>query len=93
MSESLVPVCDVDGCGAGVPGLNDGYEFDRGVVCNECTEYRNRHGHYPDEDRKHCVECSLDDGAVRHDCDETFADSVVVTPGEFCPCCNEVIGS
>ena len=92
MNDHIIPTCAIDGCENEVPGFDDGMQTrQRGVVCLDCVAYQRRHAHWPDESRESCVECSLDDGAVRHDCEETFADSVIVTPGESCPCCDEVV--
>lgn len=86
-----IPKCAVDGCGTEVPGLDDGYEFSRGVVCHDCIDYRNRHGHWPDEDVKICVECRVDQGKSKHDCDESFADYVLVEDGGQCPVCGVTV--
>jgi hypothetical protein len=48
--------CSVDGCDTLVIGLFDGWEFDRGLVCDDCIEYEAEHGHWPDEDGP-CVVC------------------------------------
>jgi len=62
--------CDVEGCDSDVVGLDDGWEFDRGTVCQHCIDYRDRHGHWPDEDVETCKECLIDDGAIPHECDD-----------------------
>jgi len=83
--------CTVDGCETEVIGLDDGWEFDRGTVCQDCIDYLNRHGHWPDEDAEICVQCRVDDGMVLHRCDEATVDAHLVEPGEECPSCSEVI--
>lgn len=42
--------CSVDGCDSEVRGLNDGYEFSRGLCCVDCIDYHREHGHWPDEE-------------------------------------------
>jgi hypothetical protein len=79
--------CDVDGCNTNVVGLEDGWEFDRGTVCQECIDYHDRHGHWPDEDAEICVECRIDDGAINHDCGEFSGDGVLLQPGDTCEFC------
>lgn len=48
--------CDVDGCETSILGLEDGWEFSRGVVCADCIGYQREHGHWPDEDTA-CQKC------------------------------------
>ena len=79
--------CNVDGCETHVVGLDDGWEMDRGTVCQDCIDYRDRHGHWPDEDVEICAECRIDDGMINHDCDETGADRVLLEPGSECNYC------
>ena len=79
--------CDVDGCETHVVGLDDGWEMDRGTVCQDCIDYRDRHGHWPDEDVEICVECRIDDGMINHDCDEFSGDGVLLDPGGECSYC------
>jgi hypothetical protein len=45
------PECCVEGCDHNVPGLKHGYEPStrEGVACNDCWEYLDDHGHWPDE--------------------------------------------
>jgi len=83
--------CDVAGCEGRVVGMDDGWEYDRGVVCQDCIDYNQRHGHWPDEDRDPCVECLIDGGVVRHDCPESSADAVLVEPGSACGNCGEEV--
>jgi len=87
------PTCCIDGCDTPVPGLGDGLDLpDReGIVCNDCFEFKRRHRHYPDEDPETCIECRVDEGAIRHRCSESPADAVVLDPGNECPSCGEVI--
>lgn len=85
---SDAPTCDTDGCDTTVAGLDDGWETGDGALrCAADWAYWERHGHWPDEDVDICVECRVDDGAVRHDCPESAADSVIVAAGDDCPCC------
>ena len=82
------PVCAIDGCELTVHGLTDGRESVRGVICTACSDYYDRHGHWPDDDVDHCPECRVDAGAVRHDCPDPAADSVIFDPEEgSCPFC------
>jgi len=85
--ESLGTRCVVDGCDTDVVGLDDGWEYDRGVCCSDCIDSRDRHGHWPDESPDGCVECRIDDGAIPHDCDESGADAVLLEPGQECDYC------
>jgi len=78
--------CDVDDCDTQVVGLDDGSELARGTVCDECIDYQDRHGHWPDEDVEICIECRIDEGAVRHECDELVAD-ILLSPGDTCGGC------
>lgn len=78
--------CDVESCDDRVIGLDDGWEYNRGVVCSSCIEYRQRHHHWPDEDTETCRECILDDGGAVHDCPKTSID-VLLRPGNSCPNC------
>lgn len=48
--------CDVEGCETEIVGLDDGWEFSRGLVCASCIKTHREHGHWPDEDAL-CVEC------------------------------------
>ena len=79
--------CDVDDCETRVVGIEDGWEVSRGTVCQDCLDYRDRHGHWPDEDPDICVECRLDEGAIRHECDEAAVDAVILNPGSDCDFC------
>lgn len=85
--ESLGVRCDVDGCDADVVGLDDGWEYDRGTVCQDCIDYQDRHGHWPDEDSEACAECRIDDGAIPHECPESSADHVLVGLDDECSLC------
>jgi len=80
-------LCDVDDCEARIVGLDDGWQMSRGTVCQDCIDYHDRHGHWPDEDAEACVECRIDDGAINHDCDEFSGDGVILTPGDTCDYC------
>lgn len=84
------PVCCVDGCDTEVPGVFDGWDAHNreGVACNDCRDYYDRHNHWPDEDPDRCVECLIDDGAVRHECDEAPFDAVILEPGSKCDHCS-----
>lgn len=42
--------CDVSGCETQVLGLNDGWEFSRGLVCSDCIDFNKEHNHWPDEE-------------------------------------------
>lgn len=85
------PTCSVDGCETPVRGLDDGWEYDRGLVCSDCIDYQTRHGHWPDEEQEPCVECRIDAGAVDHECPEAPAfDGVLVPDGDECPHCGVV---
>ena len=90
--EPLGVKCDVDDCANRIVGLDDGWEFSRGTVCQECIDYYDRHGHWPDKEAEICAECLVDDGAVKHVCAETAADAVLLSPGDECPYCEEVVG-
>jgi len=78
--------CDVESCSERVIGLDDGWEYSRGIVCHSCIKYRHQHHHWPDEDSESCRECILDDGGAVHDCPETSVD-VLLRPGDDCPNC------
>lgn len=94
--ELSIPVCCVDDCTTEVPGLHDGWDVSTrdGVACHDCWAFYRRHGHWPDDepDAGVCVECSIDDGAVRHDCPEWGGDtgSVILEPGSECQHCGAV---
>jgi len=49
--------CDVAGCETEVVGLDDGWKFNRGMVCQSCIQYHRRHRHWPDGDVEFCLEC------------------------------------
>jgi len=83
-----MPTCGTDGCDTESPGLDDAWEHDGTLRCADCWSYQERHGHWPDEDVKICVECRLDQGKVKHDCEESFADYVIVDEGGECPVCD-----
>jgi hypothetical protein len=85
-SRELGTECDIESCDERVVGLDDGWEYERGVVCSSCIEFRQRHHHWPDEDVETCRECILDDGGAVHDCPETSID-VLLRPGDNCPNC------
>lgn len=82
--------CDVDGCDNSVVGLKDGWEFSRGVVCQDCIDVNSEHGHWPDEDRLACRECVLEEGGEVHDCDDSPFD-VLLSPGDDCPNCEYAV--
>jgi hypothetical protein len=88
-----MPVCCIDGCETEVPGLFDGWDAHNreGTACNDCRDYYNRHNHWPDEEPEHCVECLVDDGAVKHECDDAAFDAVVLEPGSECEYCGDEI--
>jgi len=48
--------CDVDGCDTNIVGLEDGWDYSRGLVCSDCIDYMHEHGHWPDRESD-CVEC------------------------------------
>lgn len=54
------PECCVDGCDHRVPGLKHGYDPStrEGVACNDCWEFLDSHGHWPDDDEtcRLCIE-------------------------------------
>lgn len=85
------PVCVIEGCDTNCPGLHDGRDaHDReGVACNRCWAYHDRHNHWPDEesDIDFCPECEVDAGAVKHDCPERGAVTIIVESGNDCPHC------
>ncbi|WP_058997809.1 hypothetical protein [Haloarcula sp. CBA1127] len=86
------PTCGTENCDTVCPGLDDGWEQHDGTLrCADCWSYQERHGHWPDEDVKICVECRLDQGKVKHDCEESFADYVIVDEGGECPICDNAI--
>jgi len=85
--KQLGTLCDVDSCENRIVGLDDGWEFSRGTVCQDCIDYQDRHGHWPDDDAKICVQCRIDDGAIDHDCDEFSGDGVLLQPGSVCDYC------
>jgi hypothetical protein len=88
---SVAVPCGTDGCKSVCQGLDDGFEANGTLRCSECWSYEERHGHWPDEDVKICVECRLDQGKVKHDCEESFADYVIVDEGGECPVCDTVV--
>lgn len=79
--------CDVDDCDSRIVGLDDGWEFSRGTVCQDCIDYQSRHGHWPDESVDICAECRIDDGMIPHECEESSADRVLIEPGTTCDYC------
>jgi len=90
-TDTLGVPCDVETCEETVVGLDDGYEFDRGTVCHSCVEFHDRHGHWPDEDVEICVECRIDQGKIRHDCEEAWSDYIIMEPDTECDVCGEVV--
>jgi len=88
--QSLGVQCDVEGCTTDVVGLDDGWEFSRGVTCSDCIDFRHRHAHWPDESPETCAECLIDDGQVRHHCDEGI--DQIRDPGVECDECGTIIG-
>lgn len=89
-SDPLGVECDVDGCDEQIVGLDDGWEYSRGTVCQSCIDYRNRHGHWPDEEQEPCVECEIDAGKVDHQCPESAFDGVILEPGSECEYCGAI---
>lgn len=88
MSEGEIGVlCAVDECDERIVGLEDGWDLGRGTTCQDCIDYHDRHGHWPDESAEICAECRIDDGMVPHDCEESFADRVLLKPGSECDNC------
>ena len=85
--KQLGVLCDVESCDNRIVGLDDGWEYSRGTVCQDCIDYQDRHGHWPDEDAEICVQCRIDDGAIEHDCDEFSGDAVLLQPGDSCDYC------
>jgi hypothetical protein len=79
--------CDVEDCENRIVGLDDGWEYGRGLVCQDCIDFNDRHGHWPDDDREWCRQCVLDNGGMVHDCPKGSVD-VLVRPGEDCPHCD-----
>ena len=53
------PECCVDGCDHQIAGLAHGYEAParEGVACNDCWDFHNDHGHWPDDDPASCPTC------------------------------------
>lgn len=93
--DSIGVDCCVAGCDGQIVGLEDGREAHNrdGVACASCWEFFDRHAHWPDEDPTACVECMIDDGAVRHQCDE-MADginAVILEPEADCEYCGETV--
>lgn len=84
-----MPECCIEGCESQVRGLQDGWEMSRGLCCQDCIDYNEEHGHWPDEDPEVCVECLLDDGHVRHECPANPGGSVIMEPGSECGHCGE----
>lgn len=92
VTDGGLPHCEVGGCAATVAGLEDGRDVSRGLVCTDCFDYKGRHNHWPDEDVKICIECRIDNGAIRHECDETYHDYVIVgEDDDACRVCGEVV--
>lgn len=81
------PVCSVDGCETEVVGLDDGWEMSRGIVCQGCIDYHDRHHHWPDEERAGCRACHCENGGVVHECTESTVDAVLLSPGDECDFC------
>ncbi|SEH60679.1 hypothetical protein SAMN05192561_11227 [Halopenitus malekzadehii] len=59
----------------------------RGIVCQDCIDHDDRHGHWPDESVDICIECRIDDGMIDHNCEESAADRVLLEPGSSCDYC------
>lgn len=90
--EPLGTPCSVNGCDGRIVGLDDGWEFNRGVCCQDCIDFQDRHGHWPDDHPEACPECAVDNGAVHHYCDESNVDSIILNPGSECEFCEEIAG-
>lgn len=86
------PTCDTADCETEIIGLDDGWEdTDGSLRCTDDWSHWENHGHWPDDDPDHCVECRIDDGAIRHDC-LAFDGDVICEPGDECHHCGEEVG-
>lgn len=90
-SSDIIPICSVEDCDAEVIAIDDGWEVERGIVCNDCLAYFEHHGHWRDRDPRFgvCVECMVENGLVRHSCRESPFEngSTLVSPGDECRYC------